>query len=75
MNIHKIIEKKEFSILVECKVKDTNLGYLDSILLLCDELNIDVGEIKSMISSAIKSKLEAEAIELNYIKGGNKLPI
>lgn len=69
------MDRKKFSMLVEERVRDTSVGYIDAVLAICEELNIDNCDVSRLITNIVKNKLEAEAIELNYIKGGNTLPI
>jgi len=69
------LNPKKFSMLVEQRVKVSSTGYLDTIMELCDEMSLDFEDIPSLITNVIKGKIEAEAIQLNYMKGGNTLPI
>ena len=46
---------------------------MDAILQLCDKNDIDIEDIKKFISPIIKDKLEAEAMNLNYLPKKNSL--
>ena len=48
---------------------------MDAVLYLCEKYSIDPSESKRYISTVIKSKIEAEAMSLNYLPRGNELPV
>jgi|TARA_R110000822_G_scaffold48453_8_gene127628 hypothetical protein len=69
------LNKKDFSKLIESKVLKAAGGtlparssYLDAILELCEENNIDVRDAQKYISFPIKKKLETEAEDLHLLK-------
>ena len=66
--------KKTFSELVENKVKKDRSSYLDAIIEICKERMIDPEDIVKLLSNPIKSKLEAEGMNLGYLKKQNELP-
>ena len=70
-----VLTKKRFEKMVEETVLTQNLSYMDSILKICEDIRIDPEDIGKFISPTIKGKIEAEAIELNMMKGGNTLPL
>lgn len=65
------LSKKRFAKMIEDVVLEQGLSYMDAILLLCDQNNIEIEETKKYISPVIQSKLEAEAIRSNALKGSN----
>jgi len=67
------LNKARFSKLVESEVIQKSIGYMDAILLLCDQNNIDPEDVKKFISPTIKSKLEAEAMSLNFLPKTNSI--
>ena len=67
------LNKAKFSKLVELQVVEKSIGYMEAILLLCDDNDIDPEDIKKFISPAIKSKLEAEAMSLNFLPKTNSI--
>lgn len=71
----KILTKKKFAKLVEEKVTATKMNYMDAVISVCDDRELDPSDVGKLISPIIKDKVEAEAIALNMIKGGNQLPI
>lgn len=68
------LTKIKFTKMVEETVVTYSMSYMDAIVYLCDENNIEIEEVKKYISSVIKSKLEVEAMGLNYIPKQNTLP-
>ena len=46
---------------------------MDAILQLCEKNQIELEDIKKFISPVIKDKLEAEAMNLNYLPKKNSL--
>jgi len=70
-----ILTKKKFAILVEDLVKQKRIPYMDAVLHICAERDIDPLDVSSLISPAIRDKIYAEAVNGNMMKGGNTLPI
>ena len=70
-----ILTKKRFTKLVEEKASASKIGYIDAVIEVCKDFDLDTADVGNLISPIIKSKIEAEAINLNMIKGGNQLPI
>ena len=75
MSLDNILTKKRFSKLVEERVEKRKMAYMDAVLEICDEREIDPSEIGKLVSTIIKDKIEAEAVNLRMMKGGNQLPI
>ena len=59
--------------LIESTVAEKKMPYMDAILQLCEKNDIDIEDIKKFISPIIKNKLEAEAMNLNYLPKKNSL--
>jgi hypothetical protein len=75
-----IISKKftsanEFSLYIEGKVTEKKLSYMEAIITYCEEADIDVESIKSLVNKSLKEKIQSEAEELNYFKRTAKLPL
>ena len=66
--------KAKFSKLVEAVVRQDRLSHMEAILHLCEKYDIEPQDCKKYISNVIKDKLEAEAMNLNFIPKGNELP-
>ena len=61
--------------LVEKHIRDDRLTYIESILQICDDRQIDPLDIGKLIDKPLKQKIEAEAMRSNLLKekGGNTL--
>lgn len=70
-----ILTKKKFTLMIEDLVKDKRMPYMDAVLQICSEREIDPADVGSLISPAIKDKIHAEAIGNHMMKGGNQLPL
>ena len=67
------LNKSKFTKLIESTVSDLRLSYMDAVLHLCEENNIEPEDVSKFISPIIKSKLEAEAMNLNFLPKTNSL--
>ena len=67
--------KTKFGKLVDEIVMKDKLSYMDAVLHLCEKFDIDPLDSKKFLSPVIRNKIEAEAISLNFIDGGNELPV
>ena len=70
-----ILTKKKFTLMIEDLVKDKRMPYMDAVLQICSDREIDPLDVGSLISPAIKDKIHAEAIGNHMMKGGNQLPL
>jgi len=48
---------------------------MDAIIFVCDDVDVDLEDVRKFISPTIKDKLEAEAMRLNYLPRQNTLPM
>ena len=69
----KFLSKSKFSKLIEKTVTDLSLGYMEAILLVCEQNNIEPEDVKKFVSPIIKDKLEAEAMGLNLLPKINSI--
>jgi hypothetical protein len=67
------LTKSKFTKLIEKTVIETKMSYMDTILHLCEKNEIEPEDVKKFISPIIKDKLEAEAMQLNFLPKGNTL--
>jgi len=67
------LTKSKFTKLVEKTVAELKIPYMEAILHLCDENDIEPEDAKKFISPIIKDKLEAEAMALNFLPKMNTL--
>ena len=69
----KFLNKSRFSKLIESTVAEKTFGYMEAILLVCSDNNIEPEDVKKFISPVIKDKLEAEAMSLNFLPKTNSI--
>jgi hypothetical protein len=65
--------KKKFSESVEITVLKKRMSYIDAIVYLCEQNKLEIEDAKKYINPSIKSKVEAEAMQLNFIPKKNTL--
>ena len=71
-----ITTPNKFALLIENTVKTKRMGYMDAILLYCEQNGIDPSNTKGLINKALKEKLTFDAQGLNLLKEKTpKLPI
>lgn len=70
-----MLTKNKFTKMVEDTVRMKRLSYIDAIVHLCEQHNIEIEDIRKYISLSIKNKLEVEAQNLNFMPKGNSLPV
>ena len=54
-----------------------DIDYIDACIMFCEKNNMEVEQIASIIKSNqnIKSKIQIEAENLNYLKKTSRLPL
>ena len=67
------LNKTKFSKLIENEVLEKSIGYMEAILLVCEQNDIEPEDVKKFISPVIKGKLEAEAMNLNFLPKINSI--
>lgn len=67
------LTKTKFAKLIEATVLETKMTYMDTVLHLCEKNNIEPEDVKKFISPVIRDKIEAEAMELNFLPKTNSL--
>jgi len=67
------LTKSKFTKLVEKTVTDLKITYMDAILYLCDKNDLEPEDMKKFVSPIIRDKLEAEAMQLNFLPKQNTL--
>jgi hypothetical protein len=61
------MNSKSFSIEIEACVRKEKISYMDAIIHLCEEKDLDPGKVNSFINKQIKEKLKVEAINLKLL--------
>ena len=67
------LTKSKFTKLIEATVADMKIPYMDAILHVCNKNNIEPEDVKKFISPVIRDKLEAEAMDLNFLPKKNSI--
>ncbi len=67
------LNKSGFSTLVEKAVFKKKISYMDAILHVCDKNNIEPEDVKKFLNGVIVEKVEAEAMNLNFLPRQNTL--
>lgn len=75
MQQEQFLTKNKFTKLVEDNVKKHRYTYMDAIIHLCEDIDLDLQDIRKYVSTNLKEKVEAEAMELNYLPKLNTLPL
>lgn len=60
--------------MVEKTVIDCRLSYIDAIVHICEQSDIDMEDIGKFINPIIREKIQAEAQRLNFLPRPNQLP-
>jgi hypothetical protein len=68
-------EQRIFSSIIDDMVKTKRIGYMEAVLLHCEETGFEVELAATLLTTPIKSKINDEAQAGNMIKKVNKLPI
>ena len=73
----KFVSKEKFASDIEALVLDTQMNYIDAIVLYCEKNGIEIESVSKLISKPLKEKVKFDATELNYLKKTTrgKLPL
>jgi hypothetical protein len=65
-----------FSLKIENLVSEKNIPYMDAIVMHCESTGLEIELAAKLVSGALKSKIQLEAEELNFLPKSNttKLP-
>jgi|TARA_B100001093_G_scaffold508986_2_gene572186 hypothetical protein len=67
------LTKAKFTKLIESTVSELKIPYMDAVLHLCDKNDIEPEDVKKFISPIIRDKIEAEAMNLNFLPRQNSI--
>tara|TARA_B100001057_G_scaffold91461_1_gene87767 strand:- start:201 stop:446 length:246 start_codon:yes stop_codon:yes gene_type:complete len=67
------LTKTKFTKLIQNTVVEKKIPYMDAVIHVCEKNDIDVQDIKKFISPAVKDKIEAEAMDLNFLPKKNAI--
>ena len=48
---------------------------MDAVIHICEDIDLDLEDIRKYVSGNIKEKIEAEAMNLNFLHRQNTLPV
>ena len=68
------MSKKKFTRMVEDAVKKKSLTYMDAVVHLCEDNQLEIEDVKKYIATSIKEKIEMEAMRLNFLDKRETLP-
>lgn len=68
-------EQRKFSAIIEEIATSKRIGYMDAVLLHCEETGFEVEIAATLLTAPIKAKISDEAQAANMIKKVNKLPL
>ena len=69
------MNKKKFTRMVEDCVRTKSMSYMDTVVYLCEQNNLEIEDIKKYISTSVKEKIEFEAMKLNFLEKGGDLSL
>ena len=67
------LTKTKFAKLIEKTVNELKIPYMEAVLYLCEKNDMEPEDMKKFISPIIRSKIEAEAMRLNFLPKQNTL--
>ena len=67
------LTKTKLTKLIQNVVIEKKIPYMEAVVLVCENNDIDVADIKKFISTSIKDKIEAEAMDLNFLPKKNSI--
>jgi len=69
------LTKSKFAQMIEKVVTKKKLTYMDAVIHLCEQHEVELEDVRKFISPVIKGKIEAEAMCLNFLPKVSQLPI
>jgi len=70
-----VLTTAKFSTMIEEIVRDKRIPYMEAVVHYCETENMEIEVAAKLLSAVVKSKIEAEAQDLNYLPRVAKLPI
>jgi hypothetical protein len=74
-NVPAFKTSNEFSMHIEQIASEKKMSYLDAVLLFCDQHHLEPSDVASKITKSLKSKIENDFRELNYLPKQAKLDV
>lgn len=70
-----VMTTAKFSEIIERTVIDKRISYLDAVIWYCEKNELEIDVAAKLLNTTIKSKLEVEAQDLNFLAKGARLPL
>ena len=67
------LTKYKFTKIIEKTVAELKIPYMDAIIKVCENNEIEIDDVKKFVSPVIRDKLEAEAMDLNFLPKKNSI--
>lgn len=64
----------DFSIFIDERVNKNKVTYMEAVIGYCEEADIDIESIGSLINQKLREKIQVEAEQANMIKPRGHLP-
>jgi hypothetical protein len=71
--LENLLSKASLVLIVEKLVHEERMTYIEAVLHVCEERQIDPLDIGKLIAPTIKAKIEAEAMASNLLPKSNSL--
>ena len=71
-NLH---NPKKFSKNIEIMVREQEIRYIDAVMEYCSDHNIDNEIIPKLLTRQLKEKIQAEAVQYNFLPKVGLLPV
>jgi len=62
------MNSKKFALIIENLVKSKKISYIEAVINYCEEHEIDMSSVGSLINKSLKEKIKLEAEKLNLIE-------
>jgi len=66
-----VITKQELAVRTERLVRSDGLTYIEAIIQICNDLDVDPEDIAKMVTGPLKDKVENEAMKCNILPRSN----
>jgi len=63
-----LMNSKKFALIIENLVKSKKISYIEAVINYCEEHEIDMSSVGSLINKSLKEKIKLEAEKLNLIE-------
>lgn len=69
------ITREQFCIEVQTIVRDRNIPFMDAIIMVCEDNQIELEDCGSLVDAKLKMELESEFRQQNYLPKIGQLPL